>query len=159
MLKEGSTLASPQAGERAAAAALAPSHPLAHLERMVVRPGLQGRGLGGRYLGEALAEAASRGWAVSLGTQLAENVAFYRRLGFAVASHQREYFSAGGKRAENWFMVRAPAGGAAGHQREGVGAAGKVVGGAQGGGRPWAWCVALVAGVALIWAPVQKLRR
>ena len=55
------------------------------LERMVVHPRWQGRGVGSTCLGAALEEVTAKGWGVLLSTQERRNVTFYERLGFSVA--------------------------------------------------------------------------
>ena len=50
------------------------------LQRMAVSPALQGKGVGSKYLGEALKEADRNQLPVVLGTQDARNVTFYSRL-------------------------------------------------------------------------------
>lgn len=51
------------------------------LQRMVISPKYQGKGLGSKLLGEALKEVADKqGLPVVLGTQLDKNVTFYSRL-------------------------------------------------------------------------------
>jgi ribosomal protein S18 acetylase RimI-like enzyme len=60
------------------------------LERMVVRPDCQGRGLGSALLRGTLAEMRRDGQTVVLTTQDKRNVKFYSRLGFRVRS-EREY--------------------------------------------------------------------
>ena len=57
------------------------------LQRMVVCPSLQGRGIGSSALRDALHEA--RSVPVILGTQEYRNVVFYLRLGFRVIDHRR----------------------------------------------------------------------
>ncbi|CAE8649539.1 unnamed protein product [Polarella glacialis] len=75
------------------------------LERMVVKPGFQGQGVGTRYLGQALAAEAKKGRAVLLSTQEECNVRFYTRLGFAVL-HEGATFSPIGSVATGWSMAR-----------------------------------------------------
>ena len=91
------------------------------LERMVVKPGAQGQGLGSRFLGQALAVEARAGRALLLSTQEARNVAFYARFGFTVL-HEGPYFrctqrasggapaAAGATPVTVYTMVRAPSG-------------------------------------------------
>ena len=98
--------------ERAEAAArrrCGPDETVALLERMVVRPGVQGGGVGSRCLGAALEEASAAGHTVLLSTQSARNVKFYRRLGFAEWARDDGYFSAGGPAGPpqtNWVLAR-----------------------------------------------------
>ena len=82
--------------------------PLRRLERVVVRPGWQGMGVGGRCLGEALAEADAFGHGVSLSTQEARNVAFYSRLGFVVVGDPAVLPAAAGRTCVNYQMAREP---------------------------------------------------
>lgn len=84
------------------------ARPLRRLERVVVRPGWQGMGVGGRCLGEALAEADAYGHGVSLSTQEARNVAFYSRLGFAVVGEPAVLPAAAGRTCVNYQMAREP---------------------------------------------------
>lgn len=56
------------------------------LERMVVLPEYQGKGVGTHCLGQGLREVLERGFGVYLNTQSEDNVKFYRRLGFEVIS-------------------------------------------------------------------------
>ncbi|KAJ1471693.1 hypothetical protein T484DRAFT_1977104 [Baffinella frigidus] len=80
-----------------------------HLERMAVRPGAQGGGIGSRCLGAALAEAAKKGCAVVLSTQEARNVRFYERLGFEEVARDERYFKTAGSSGEtNWVMLKRP---------------------------------------------------
>lgn len=78
------------------------------LERMVVDPGLHGRGLGSACLTAALASQASA--PVVLSTQLKRNVEFYSRIGFHVVLERR--FGAPGDPFgfRSWWMVRAAQG-------------------------------------------------
>ena len=81
--------------------------PMCRLERMVVRPDAQGRGIGRRALQQALVEADEANLPVLLSTQEERNVRFYRRLGFEVVrtdEHQEAYTS--------WAMLRQPRGSA-----------------------------------------------
>jgi GNAT superfamily N-acetyltransferase len=79
------------------------------LERMVVRPDCQGRGLGSALLRGALADLRRDGQTVVLTTQDKRNVNFYSRLGFRVRS-ERDYIpsDAHGDGAQYafhcWFM-------------------------------------------------------
>lgn len=54
--------------------------PCMKLQRMVVSPKYQGRGIGSRLLAKALIEADKQGLPVILGTQLEKNVGFYRKM-------------------------------------------------------------------------------
>jgi GNAT superfamily N-acetyltransferase len=81
---------------------------LCSLERMVVRPGVQGRGVGSSCLSIAIERAAATGLGVFLATQLPKNVAFYRRLGFEVIAEESSAFA---PHISNWFMIRPPPGG------------------------------------------------
>jgi len=51
---------------------------------MVVRPDMQGKGVGTHALKQALDEADDAGLPVMLATQEERNIRFYRRLGFEV---------------------------------------------------------------------------
>lgn len=55
---------------------------LVHLERMVVKPGWQGKGVGSQCLRQGLQECTDREQGVMLTTQEEKNVNFYSRLGF-----------------------------------------------------------------------------
>ncbi|KAL9183106.1 hypothetical protein ACHAXT_004893 [Thalassiosira profunda] len=70
------------------------------LERMAVRPDMQGKGVGSAALRQALCEADEAGLPVLLTTQEERNVRFYSRLGFKVA---KESFFGG---CNNWSMLR-----------------------------------------------------
>lgn len=81
------------------------------LERMVVRPGYQGKGLGSMALLAALKEADNDSDTENnnikgcyLVTQLPKNVVFYERLGFKVIQNCRCPAQLGA--VENWFMLR-----------------------------------------------------
>jgi GNAT superfamily N-acetyltransferase len=65
---------------------------LCSLQRMVVLPAAQGKGIGSRCLSSAIAEASASGYGVQLGTMEARNVRFYKRLGFHVIEEDPEYF-------------------------------------------------------------------
>jgi GNAT superfamily N-acetyltransferase len=81
----------------------------ASLERMVVSPRVQGRGIGSGCLEAALAESAAAGHAVSLSTQSERNVKFYKRLGFEEYERDGDYFRTAASAGEtNWTMVRHP---------------------------------------------------
>lgn len=54
--------------------------PHLQVQRMIVNPAMQGKGLGSKLLGEALKEADRQGLPVVLGTQEERNVTFYTRL-------------------------------------------------------------------------------
>jgi GNAT superfamily N-acetyltransferase len=76
---------------------------------MAVEAPLRGRGVGSRLLERQLTLVRERepAYAVALSTQRAENVTFYRRLGFAPV---RESTVGRGPRAfRNWTMLYAPA--------------------------------------------------
>ena len=73
------------------------------LERMVVLPEHQGRGLGSRCLGVALETASSAGLPTLLSTQLEVNVRFYGKLGFEVV-HTAEYLSPLPSFRFPWFL-------------------------------------------------------
>ena len=76
------------------------------LERMVVSPAVQGRGIGTRALRFALSEADAAGKPVVLSTNEQRNVAFYSRLGFeVVGSTTREI---DGDCYSVWTMARPP---------------------------------------------------
>ncbi|KAJ1486816.1 hypothetical protein T484DRAFT_1942692, partial [Baffinella frigidus] len=93
-----------------------------HLERMVVRPGAQGGGIGSRCLGAALAEAAKKGCSVVLSTQEARNVRFYEGLGFEEVARDEGYFKTAGSSGEtNWIMLKRPPVRAGGAQDRGEG--------------------------------------
>eukprot|EP01031_Cornospumella_fuschlensis_P041232 gene41232-50319_t len=58
------------------------------LQRMIVNPAYQGKGIGSRLLGEALKEADDAKLPVILSTQDDRNVVFYSRLGFKVMKEE-----------------------------------------------------------------------
>ncbi len=74
------------------------------LERMVVEPTLQGRGLGSSCLKSALPSDASV--PIVLTTQLQSNVEFYSRLGFRVVHEQRVGCAADPFSFRSWWMLR-----------------------------------------------------
>ena len=76
------------------------------LERMVVAPAMQGRGVGTRALRAALSEADAAGVPVVLTTNEARNVAFYSRLGFEVLRSAKR--SIEGESYQVWVMARQP---------------------------------------------------
>ena len=110
--------------------------PYCLLERMVVVPALQGKGVGSKCLKEALDAVAGRGQGVLLATQEARNVRFYEGLGFETIHetdfhedfHEHEHTLAGGETVtgstgftgltgftagepiHNWFMFKSPPG-------------------------------------------------
>lgn len=70
------------------------------LERMVVHPAWQGRGIGSRCLCEALEEVTAQGWGgVTLSTQESKNVKFYERCGFGVMRSETHHG------VTNYFMA------------------------------------------------------
>lgn len=80
-----------------------------HLQRMVVKVGKQGQGLGSKYLGKALREVADeRQLPVFLGTQEEKNVTFYSRLGFEVVRMVESPTNDPEYSYKTWFMVRQP---------------------------------------------------
>lgn len=78
------------------------NEPMFRLERMVVHPDMQGKGLGSRALKQALDEADEAGLPVLLCTQEERNVRFYSRLGFEVV--QTHDFAG----CSHWTMLRQP---------------------------------------------------
>ena len=74
------------------------------LERMVVLPAYQGKGVGSRALSESLKEADALRLPCVLATQEERNVVFYGRLGFKVVDES--VCDLGGY--TNWMMVREP---------------------------------------------------
>ena len=72
------------------------------LERMVVHPSMQGKGVGSHALRQALDEADGAGLPVMLNTQEERNLRFYGRLGFEVVG---THILAG---HTNWTMLRRP---------------------------------------------------
>jgi ribosomal protein S18 acetylase RimI-like enzyme len=79
------------------------------LQRMVVDPNYQGKGIGSRCLSEALKKADSLSLPVILGTQEEINVRFYEKLGFEI--YLQEKFSPTGSATDeydNWIMIRQP---------------------------------------------------
>ena len=79
------------------------------LERMVVSPACQGRGVGSACLGAALQECDDRGLGVVLTTQEPRNARFYGKLGFEVLAEQPATFSPA---VTDWIMIRHPPTGA-----------------------------------------------
>lgn len=79
-----------------------PVSPHWHLGPLAVRPDRRGQGLGARLLRDALQRAEPSGVACYLETDLARNVAWYRRFGFEVVA-QRPVLG-----VPHWFMQRAP---------------------------------------------------
>jgi GNAT superfamily N-acetyltransferase len=77
-----------------------------YLNNMVVRDELQGRGIGTQLLmGElGIASCTNPDHAIALSTQKEENVAFYQRLGFAIA--HSGVIGSGPAAFSNWVMVR-----------------------------------------------------
>lgn len=78
-----------------------------YLHNMVVREELRGTGIGSALLRAQLDDVLGREprHAAVLATQRPENVVFYRRLGFEVASEVQ--IGAGPQRFVNWMMVHA----------------------------------------------------
>lgn len=76
--------------------------PMIKLERMVVCPDVQGKGIGSHALKQALDEADEAGLPVLLNTQEERNVQFYGRLGFEVVRKQDM------TGYTNWSMLRQP---------------------------------------------------
>lgn len=76
------------------------------LERMVVEPSVQGKGIGTRALQLALAESDAAGHPVLLKTNEERNVTFYQRLGFEVIGEAKREL--GGDPYLVWVMVRHP---------------------------------------------------
>lgn len=74
--------------------------PIYRLERMVVHPDHQGKGIGSIALKHALKDADDKDLQVMLSTQEERNVRFYERLGFEVV---QETILAG---HTNWVMIR-----------------------------------------------------
>jgi hypothetical protein len=74
------------------------------LERMVVEPTLQGRGLGSSCIKSALPSDASI--PIVLTTQLQSNVEFYSRLGFRVVHEERVGCAADPFSFRSWWMLR-----------------------------------------------------
>lgn len=78
------------------------NEPMFRLERMVVHPDVQGKGLGSRALKQALGEADAARLPVLLSTQEERNVRFYGRLGFEVVRTHALFGCA------HWTMLRRP---------------------------------------------------
>ena len=72
------------------------------LERMVVHPSYQGKGVGSKALQQALDEADTKGLPVLLGTQEERNLRFYNKLGFEVVD------TANLCGCTHWSMLRQP---------------------------------------------------
>lgn len=84
--------------------------PAWYLHNMAVRQSLRGSGIGSRLLGSQLERVVDpSGQPAVLATQRPENVVFYRRLGFEVASERR--IGAGPFAFDNWIMLRPEAAG------------------------------------------------
>ena len=79
--------------------------PYWYLNNMVVRERLRGAGVGSRLLREQLpiVAALEPSWSIALSTQREQNVVFYRRLGFRVASERR--IGTGPAAFQNWILV------------------------------------------------------
>mmetsp|Transcript_18163 Transcript_18163/g.37282 ORF Transcript_18163/g.37282 Transcript_18163/m.37282 type:complete len:235 (-) Transcript_18163:191-895(-) len=81
-----------------------PASSFCQLERMVVHPSCQGKGVGSKFLAAALEEAAVvHGLGCVLSTQEEANVRFYTRLGFEVTERDDNYVG-----GTNWTMFKAP---------------------------------------------------
>lgn len=94
-----------EAGLRAVRAAHGLEHtPICMLERMVVHPAAQGRGIGTRALRPCLDEADAAGWPTLLSTNEERNVVFYRRLGFEVVLEETVELE--GVSIQTWHMLR-----------------------------------------------------
>jgi len=76
------------------------------LERMVVSPAVQGRGVGTRALRAALSEADAASAPVVLSTNEERNVTFYSRLGFEVVRSTTREIE--GEAYPVWVMARSP---------------------------------------------------
>lgn len=88
-------------------AAEQPDGPSWYLNNMVVHEELRGTGVGSRLLGAGLRDLIdANGHAAVLATQRSENLVFYSRLGFEVASEA--WVGEGVFRFRNWIMVRPP---------------------------------------------------
>ena len=72
------------------------------LERMVVHPSYQGKGVGSKALQQALDEADTKGLPVLLGTQEERNLRFYNKLGFEVVDTSNL------SGCTHWSMLRQP---------------------------------------------------
>ena len=81
--------------------------PVCMLERMVVHPADQGRGIGTQALRQMLAEADAAGWPMLLGTNEERNVVFYERFGFEVVHREEETID--GYSFLTFTMLRRPA--------------------------------------------------
>jgi len=77
------------------------------LERMVVSPSMQGRGIGSRALRVAIQEADAASRPVVLSTNEERNVTFYSRLGFEVVRSTTRDID--GESYRVWTMARLPA--------------------------------------------------
>lgn len=79
------------------------------LQRMVVDPDYQGKGIGSKSLSQGIKKADELGLPIFLTTQLEINTKFYKKLGFVVV--REEKFSTTGlpqDECDNWVMVREP---------------------------------------------------
>jgi ribosomal protein S18 acetylase RimI-like enzyme len=79
------------------------------LQRMVVDPEYQGRGIGSKCLKQALDEADAHRLPVILSTQEEINVRFYQKLGFEITVEEK--YSPSGQDTDaynSWVMIRQP---------------------------------------------------
>lgn len=87
-----------------------PKEPFLLLQRMVVSPAFQGKGLGSLLLGNAIRSAEDLNLSILLGTQDSRNVVFYSRLGFKLV--EEKLYEPGDNSHEfaynNWVMRRDP---------------------------------------------------
>lgn len=86
-----------------------PPRPHFELQRMVVDPEYQGKGIGSKSLSQGIKKADELGLPIYLTTQLEINTRFYQKLGFEIALQEK--FSPIGEandECDNWVMVREP---------------------------------------------------
>ena len=77
------------------------------LQRMIVHPDYQGRGIGKKCLSKALKIADKNLLPIYLTTQLEKNVNFYEKLSFRVV-RESVFSSTNIQEYNNWFMIREP---------------------------------------------------
>lgn len=82
-----------------------PDQPHVYLFAVAVRPGFQGKGLGKKILSPMLAHCDKHGFDAYLENSKAQNLPFYRGLGFEVV----EEFAPGPGCSPLWLMLRKPA--------------------------------------------------
>mmetsp|Transcript_112105 Transcript_112105/g.219762 ORF Transcript_112105/g.219762 Transcript_112105/m.219762 type:complete len:226 (+) Transcript_112105:20-697(+) len=79
-----------------------------NLQRMIVTPEQQGKGIGSKYLGEALKQADSEQIPVILTTQEERNTVFYARRGFKLVKQTQYPTDDPNYAFTNYVMIREP---------------------------------------------------